>query len=94
MARVTTWLLPAATFNGVVGEVVTPAGNPVRPTDTASVNPFRPAIETVKLQLEVPGPAVIAVAERLMLKSSAPVTVKGRFAVCVKAPDVPPTVRV
>lgn len=94
MERVTTWLLPAATLNGVVGEVVAPAGNPVRPTDTASANPFRPAIETVKLQLEVPGSAVIAAAERLMLKSRASLTVKGRLAVCVKAPDVPPTVKV
>jgi len=73
---------------------VVPAGNPLRLTDTESANPFRPAIKTVKLQLEVPGPAVIAVAERLMLKSCATVTVKGRLAVCVKTPDVPPTVNV
>jgi hypothetical protein len=73
---------------------VAPAGNPLRPTDTESANPFRLAIETVKLQLEVPGPAVIAVAERLMLKSCETVTVKGRLAMCVKTPDEPPTVKV
>lgn len=71
-----------------------PAGNPLRLTATESANPFKPPIETAKLQVEVPGSAVTAVVERLMLKSCAAVIVKGRLAVCRKAPDVPSTVKV
>ena len=63
-------------MNGEAGEVVVPAGNPESVTAAEPVNPFRPVIEAVKVELDVPGPVVIAFGDRAMLKSGAALTVK------------------
>ena len=47
-----------------------PAGRPPIATDTAPLNPFCPATDTVKLEPELPGAAVMLVGEMPMLKSA------------------------
>ena len=66
----TVWLLPAATLNGEAGEVVVPVGNPESVTAAEPVNPFKPVIEAVKVELDVPAPVVTALGDRAMLKFS------------------------
>lgn len=71
MERARVWLLPAVTLNGEVGEVVTPAGNPETVTVTGSLNPFRPVIDTVTVELGFPASVVIVEGDSAMLKSLA-----------------------
>ena len=78
--RVTVWLLPAATVNGDAGDVVTPAGNPENVTVTVSENPLWPAIDTAKLEFELPALAVTVGGEIAILKSGAGLTVNDRGA--------------
>ena len=66
----TVWLLPAATLNGEAGEVVVPVGNPESVTAAEPANPFKPVIEAVKVELDVPAPVVTALGDRAMLKFS------------------------
>ena len=67
----TVWLLPAATLNGQAGEVVVPVGNPESVTAAEPANPFKPVIEAVKVELDIPAPVVTALGDRAMLKFSA-----------------------
>lgn len=67
------------------------AGKPLIAMLTEPVNPFCAAVETVKLELELPGSAVIFAGDTPMLKSGAAiVNVSG--AEWVNEPEVPVTV--
>jgi hypothetical protein len=55
------------------------------------VNPFKPAIDAAKLEVDVPALAMIAVGDKAMLKSGE-VTVNAREAERVSVPDVPFTI--
>jgi hypothetical protein len=69
--------LPIGRLNGKAGEVVAPAGKPEIAIDTESANPFCPAVETVKLELEVSGSAVTVAGDTMTLKSLGAVLVVG-----------------
>ena len=81
-------------MNGEAGEVVAPAGKPERVTATAPVNPFSPAIETVKLEFAIPALEVMAFGERAMLKFGAALTVNVSAVEWVKDPEPPVAVTV
>lgn len=77
-------------MKGDAGEVEAPAGKPLIATLTVPLNPFSATVDTVKLEPELPGSAVIAAGDTLMPKSGA-LTVNATVAECASAPDVPLT---
>jgi hypothetical protein len=74
-------------LKGETGEVVTPAGNPESATATEPLNPFSPAIETVRLELDIPALVVIAFGERARLKFGAELTVSVRGVEWARVPE-------
>lgn len=87
-ARVTVWLLPAATLNGDAGEVVVPAGKPVSVSCAEPLKPFWPVIETLKVVLDVPGLAVIALGDSTILKSGVASIFNVSAVECDKDPEL------
>ena len=75
--------------NGDAGELDAPAGKPPIETSTEPLNPFNLAVDTLKLELELPGAAVIAGGDTPMLKSGVGSMVKAKPAECASVPDVP-----
>jgi len=73
---------------------VAPVGKPERVTATAPVNPFCPAIETVKLEFAIPALAVMAFGERAMLKFWTALTVNVSTVEWVRDPEPPVAVTV
>ena len=57
-------------MNGEAGEVAVPVGNPESLTAAEPANPFKPVIEAVKVELDVPAPVVTVLGDRAMLKFS------------------------
>jgi hypothetical protein len=74
-------------LNGEAGEVVTPAGNPESASATEPLNPFSPAIEMVRLELDIPAFVVIALGDSPMLKFWAVPTVNASAAEWVRDPE-------
>ena len=91
---VTVWLLPAATLNGEAGDVATPAGNPESVTVTVLEKPLWPAIDTAKLEFELPALAVRASGVSAILKSGVGLTDNDSGAEWLSAPEVPLAIRV
>jgi hypothetical protein len=75
-------------LNGEAGEVVTPAGNPESATATEPLNPFSPAIETVRLELDIPAFVVMALGDSAMLKFGAVPTVNASAVEWVRDPEL------
>jgi hypothetical protein len=76
-------------LNGEAGDVVAPAGNPVSVTAAEPVNPLRPVIEALKVELDVPAPVVIAFGDSAILKSCTALTVNVSAAEWVRDPELP-----
>ena len=70
-AKFTVCCFPAATVNGVAGDVRAPAGSPEIPIVTGSAKPFCAEVATVKLASVVPAVVVRALGETERLKSPA-----------------------
>lgn len=85
---VTVWLLPEAKINGEAGVVVAPAGRPESVTVVDPVKPFCPVIEVVKVVLDVPAAAVMALGDSAIAKSGAALTVSVSAVECVSDPEI------
>jgi hypothetical protein len=81
-------------LNGEAGEVVTPVGNPESATATEPLNPLAAAIETVRLELDIPALVVIALGDRAMLKFWTVLTVNVSAVEWVRDPELPVPVTV
>jgi hypothetical protein len=76
-------------MNGVAGLEVAPVGNPESVTETSSMKPFSPAIETENIGLPPPEKVSIWLGDKLRVKSFAGLTTNARLAKCVRGPLAP-----